>query len=501
MERIDQLIVDYFDGELSYREERELAQSLEQDAALRRDFLELYREHRLLRAELEAAPETDLSPAVLAALRNDQSDFVQAVMRNVEAMHGPVGICRANAGQKLRVPRQTFGERLASAWLVLFSPPARLVMAAALALLACVTLYVTVKPEPVRAWVRKTEREVMVERGRRSIPVASGFILRAGDVVRTGADGSVTVTYFGESTEVQARGDAVLRLTSARRGKRLELDRGLLEASVARQSPGRPMILATRQAQVRVLGTRFILEAKTASTWLTVLEGSIELTRLSDVQSVRVGSGEWAVAARGVELLKRPLEGDLVPGSPVPVRIALFSEYPEDEDWFTSPTTVQQRHPLGLSTQLFKVPPVEGRVLLEVVVRVDSVAPGTWLAAAGWGFGLGIRCQGEQEPIELHTFQRVSDGVLALADQRTTRLDAVPLRHPAAGEYQLKVELDRPLVGPAVVRGKLWRQFQPEPAEWMVIAPHECRGPVAAVALSTLNCACTFARLKLSLIE
>jgi hypothetical protein len=332
--------------------------------------------------------------------------------------------------------------------------------------------------------------------------VASGFILRSGDILQTAVEASATVACFGEKTEVNLEGDTVLKLTAARRGKRLELDRGLIAATVAPQRPGRPMILVTRQARATVLGTRFSLAAKTASTWLSVSEGSVELTGLSDRQSVRVRSGQWAVAARGVELVSRSLEGDLLPGSPVPARIALFSEYPEDEDWFTSPTSVQQRHPLGLSVQPFKVPPLEGSVLLETVVRIDGVAPGALSATEEWGFGLGLRCADEERALSLRTLQQRPDaGVLEFSDLRTTHLKPVPLQHPTTGDYQLKVQLDRLPGGPAVVRGKLWRQFEPEPAQWTVVATHECRGPLAAVALSTFNCACTFAQFKLSLIE
>jgi hypothetical protein len=393
-------------------------------------------------------------------------------------------------------------ERLMPSWLLLFPRPVGLAMAAGLMALGCVALFWSLKPEPVRAWVWKTSGEVVVQRGRQRVPVTSGFVLRGGDVLQTSARATAALACFGEKTELYLEGDTVLKLVTARKGKRLELDQGRVDAAVARQRPGHPMILATRQARATVLGTRFSLIAKTASTWLTVSEGSVALTRLADQQSVRVGLGEWAVAARGIELVSRSLESDLLPGSPVPVRIALFSEYPEDENWFTSPTSVQQRHPLGLSVQPFKVPPVEGSVLLETVVRIEGVAPGDLLATVGWGFGLGLRCEGEPRTMSLCTLQQGPEtGVLEFSDLDTTHLKAVPLRHLPAGDYQLKVELDRTRGRPAVVRGKLWRQFEPEPAQWMVVATHECPGPLAAVALSTFNCACTFAQFRLSLIE
>jgi len=503
MERIDQLIADYFDGQLTVHETQELAQRLEQDARLRQLFLDLYREHRLLIADHQPASEAEFSAAVLAELRSDQTDFVHGVMRNLGARAATADIAPLPASASWRPgPRPSLVERWTARWLLRFPQPAWIAMAACLLFVAGFTLFLIVRPEPVRAWVWKTDHAVVVQRGKARIPVTSGFILRSGDILQTAAEAAATVAYFGEKTEVNLEGNTALKLTAARKGKRLELDRGLVEATVTRQRPGHPMILATAQARATVLGTRFSLAARTASTWLTVSEGSVELTRLADRQSVRVGLGEWAVAARGVDLVSRSLEGDVLAGSPVPVKIALFSVYPEDEDWFTSPTSVQQRHPLGWSLQPFKVPSVEGSVLVEAVVRIDGVAPGYVMATEGWGFGLGLRCEGEEQPFSLRTLQQSPGvGVLEFSDRRTTHLNPVPLPHPATGDYQLKVELDRPRGGPAMARGKLWRQFEPEPAQWTVVTAHECRGPLAEVALSTLNCACTFAQFKLSLIE
>ena len=503
MERIDQLLADYFDGHLSVHEAQELARRLEQDAKLRQTFLELYQEHRLLEADLKPSSEAEFSAAVLAELRADQTDFVHTVMRNLDASTGAAASRTTRAGaRRLRGHRQSLVERLTPGWLLLFPRPAWLAIAAGLVLLGCLTLFLALKPEPVRAWVWKTDQEVRVQRGAQSMPVAPGFILRSGDVLQTAGDASASVTYFGEKTEVNLDAHTALRLIAVRKGKRLELDHGRVEASVTPQRLDHPMILATRQAEATVLGTRFTLEAKTASTWLTVSEGSVTLTRLADRHSARVGLGEWAVAAQGVELVSRSLEGELEPDSPLPVRIALFSEYPEDEDWFTAPTSVQHRNPRGLSVQPFKVAPVDGSVLLEAVVRVDDVAPGYLSAAEGWGFGLGLRCEGEDRALSLRAVQQSAEGgILEFSDLKSTHLTPVPLRTPLAGDYQLKVLLDRSQGAAAVLRGKLWRQFEPEPIQWMVVTVHECRGSLAAIALSTFNCACTFAQIRLSLLE
>jgi hypothetical protein len=75
------------------------------------------------------------------------------------------------------------------------------------------------------------------------------------------------------------------------------------------------------------------------------------------------------------------------------------------------------------------------------------------------------------------------------------------LAHAHGGSFQLKLQLDRPPAQPAILRGKIWRQYELEPADWMVATEQPLKGPLAAVGLSTLNCACTFTGLKLSFLE
>jgi len=52
---------------------------------------------------------------------------------------------------------------------------------------------------------------------------------------------------------------------------------GTLEADVARQRPFRSLIVTTPNAEVKVVGTRFKLEASTSFTRLEVAEGAVRL--------------------------------------------------------------------------------------------------------------------------------------------------------------------------------------------------------------------------------
>lgn len=99
-------------------------------------------------------------------------------------------------------------------------------------------------------------------------------------------------------------------------GKRLSLDTGAIEASVASQPRWRPMIISTPQAEAKVVGTRFSLSALGAATRLDVLEGAVRLRKThaaskDEPRDVIVRPGQTATAAPEVRLQARLLTGFL----------------------------------------------------------------------------------------------------------------------------------------------------------------------------------------------
>jgi hypothetical protein len=72
------------------------------------------------------------------------------------------------------------------------------------------------------------------------------------------------------------------------------------------------MVMKTPQAEARVLGTRFTLAVSTNGTRLEVTQGKVRFTRLSDGTNVRVGAGNYAVAATGYELAPQPFTGAIL---------------------------------------------------------------------------------------------------------------------------------------------------------------------------------------------
>ncbi|MGA2660716.1 MAG: FecR domain-containing protein [Verrucomicrobiota bacterium] len=158
--------------------------------------------------------------------------------------------------------------------------------------------------------------EVTVERGGARRPAASTPMLYPGDIVRVPAGGAAALAWAGEATRLDLAPGAQLRLFNPMWGKRLSLEAGALDASVASQPRWRPMAIATPQAEAKVLGTHFSLSATLASTHLEVLEGAVRLRKNllaspRDNREVIVHTGEAATAAPDVKLEARPITGSL----------------------------------------------------------------------------------------------------------------------------------------------------------------------------------------------
>ena len=92
---------------------------------------------------------------------------------------------------------------------------------------------------------------------------------------------------FRDGSTVMISGTSLLTFADLGQ-KKLRLREGRLSASVEPQLDGKPMLIHTRSALLKVLGTRFDVEADLASTVLTVSEGKVRFKRLSDGREVDV---------------------------------------------------------------------------------------------------------------------------------------------------------------------------------------------------------------------
>lgn len=114
---------------------------------------------------------------------------------------------------------------------------------------------------------------------------------------------------FRDGSTVMISGASLLTFADLGQ-KTLRLREGRLSANVAPQPAGKPMVIHTRSAELKVLGTRFDMEADLSSTVLTVSEGKVNFRRLSDGSEVDVQARHHVTTDSDHEL--RPV---LVPDS------------------------------------------------------------------------------------------------------------------------------------------------------------------------------------------
>ncbi|MDA1164826.1 MAG: FecR family protein [Planctomycetota bacterium] len=117
----------------------------------------------------------------------------------------------------------------------------------------------------------------------------------AGGTIEGMAPDSLFELAFHDGSSVMIAGVSMLTFSDLGQ-KELRLNGGNLSASVAPQPEGKPMLIHTRSAAIRVLGTRFEIDAELDSTALHVSEGTVEVRRLSDGRTVDVPAKHRVVA-------------------------------------------------------------------------------------------------------------------------------------------------------------------------------------------------------------
>jgi len=107
---------------------------------------------------------------------------------------------------------------------------------------------------------------------------------------------------FNDGSQVVIAGNSMLTISDLGQ-KELRLREGSFSANVVPQPEGKPMLVRTRSALFEVMGTRFSVDAELSSSTLTVNEGKVRATRLSDGSTVEVSAKHRVVAAVGRELV------------------------------------------------------------------------------------------------------------------------------------------------------------------------------------------------------
>ena len=109
---------------------------------------------------------------------------------------------------------------------------------------------------------------------------------------------------FHDGSTGMISGDSILTF-SDRGPKELRLKQGRFSASVMPQPAGKPMLIHTPSAVLKVIGTQFDVEAGPKSTVLYVREGKVQARRVHDDRKVDVSANHRVVVAADSDMVPR----------------------------------------------------------------------------------------------------------------------------------------------------------------------------------------------------
>jgi ferric-dicitrate binding protein FerR (iron transport regulator) len=161
-----------------------------------------------------------------------------------------------------------------------------------------------VAPQPI---LEPAGPGVLIDRSGVIRPATAGDALAANDRIRTPAGSGVTFRYPAEQTRVTVGPASTIAFANEAGKKRIELSQGFVDCEVEKQNKDRPLVIATPEARVRVVGTRFTVKTAGRLTRVVVLRGVVRVTRVSDGSTVEVSGGEYVdVAGTGTPAATAP---------------------------------------------------------------------------------------------------------------------------------------------------------------------------------------------------
>lgn len=107
---------------------------------------------------------------------------------------------------------------------------------------------------------------------------------------------------FDDGSSAMIFGESILTFSDQGQ-KELRLKQGRFSATVVSQPAGEPMLIHTPVADIKVIGTRFDVEAGPESTMLYVREGKVRIRRVSDGKTVDVQADHRVVVTSDSDML------------------------------------------------------------------------------------------------------------------------------------------------------------------------------------------------------
>jgi ferric-dicitrate binding protein FerR (iron transport regulator) len=286
MNRYQELIESYLNGEITEEMTQELSQWLKQDKENVKIFIRETHAHQTLRNHF-------LSEQVI-------EEYAE------EAERQPAR--KKKSSRRMRVRRARRRSRFSLIWVSI---------AACVLITAGAYLYNVYLMEQtggmIRARIIETDPGVIILRDGKKIPVKINDELYAGDKVHS-EEGTVRIKYTDEDTVISITKQTIIEFNQQKGAKRIMLNRGEIKCTVAPQPPNRSMKLFTEHAEAEVLGTQLTFSKSVAKTKLEVMLGKVRFTRKWDRKSIEVTSGYFAEAGKAIDLIAKHisvLEGTL----------------------------------------------------------------------------------------------------------------------------------------------------------------------------------------------
>src|SRR5206468_6244289 len=118
-------------------------------------------------------------------------------------------------------------------------------------------------------------------------PISAGQRIDRSQIVRTG-NSSAAVLQLADGSRIEMNARSELSLDRARHGVRINLNRGDIIVTAAKQHGGH-LYAATKDVGVTVVGTVFEVSSGVKGSRVTVIEGQVRVQQGQTVQPLRPG--------------------------------------------------------------------------------------------------------------------------------------------------------------------------------------------------------------------
>jgi hypothetical protein len=147
-------------------------------------------------------------------------------------------------------------------------------------------------PPGTLARIDEMQGQLMIKRGANTVNYAPGFMVLAGDKVRTIGDSAAVISYMDDGTRITLGPDSSIMFNGSTGGKRTNLNGGSVTLDIREQPEDQPMVLVSNNAEAIVRAPGTVVQTSIGlATRFDVKSGQLEVRRYSDghITDVRAG--------------------------------------------------------------------------------------------------------------------------------------------------------------------------------------------------------------------